>query len=237
MEGLTAISQLEEIPEGEALLSEPELLEMQARLSLAGKTLGGLVTTEHLPEAYLKNRVQTEETRGHNWELLRQRAEANGLYFDPLGFARSRTHALLWIAREDVSPGEGQSRKWDGRFLGIADPFNDSRLKNWTGYTEKRYFDESGLPVRPRYSGSNIPRADPAGSLRAGVSESPTGAGGFSRHAQTQEPRDAAPGDRGCRHAACWGSPSSEIGRIWPVPWPGTLCARAMAIPTIARRA
>ena len=65
------------------------------------------------------------------------------MYFDPLGFARSRTHALLWIAREDL----GQPRKWDGRFLGIADPFNDSRLKNWTGYTEKRYFDESGLPV------------------------------------------------------------------------------------------
>jgi hypothetical protein len=129
------------------VLSEPELLEMQARLSLAGKTLGGLVTTEHLPEAYLKNRIQTEETRGHNWELLRQRAEANGLYFDPLGFARSRTHALVWIAREDVVSREGQTRKWDGRFLGIADPFNDSRLKNWTGYTQKRYFDEAGLPL------------------------------------------------------------------------------------------
>ena len=146
MEGLTAISQLEEMPEAEAQLSEPELLEIQARLSLAGKTLGGLVTTERLPEAYLKNRVQTEETRGHNWELLRQRAEANGLYFDPLGFARSRTHALLWIAREDLVPN-GQPHKWDGRFLGISDPFHDSRLKNWTGYTEKRYFDASGLPL------------------------------------------------------------------------------------------
>ena len=144
MEGLTAISQLEELPDAEVGFSQPELLETQARLMLAGKTLGGLVTTEHLPEAYLKNRMQTEETRGHNWELLRQRAEANGLYFDPLGFARSSTHALLWIAREDVTT---QSPKWDGRFLGIADPFNDSRLKNWTGYTEKRYFDASGLPI------------------------------------------------------------------------------------------
>ena len=69
------------------MLSEPELLEIQARLALAGKTLGGLVTTERLPDAYLKNRIQTEETRGHNWELLRQRAEANRLYFDPLGFS------------------------------------------------------------------------------------------------------------------------------------------------------
>jgi len=145
-EGLTVISQLEKAPDQDTLLSEPELLEMQARLSLAGKTFGGLVTSERLPEAYLKNREQTEETRGHNWELLRQRAEANGLYFDPLGFSRSRTHALLWIAREDLVPN-GQPHKWDGRFLGIADPFGDSRLKNWTGYTEKRYFDESGLPL------------------------------------------------------------------------------------------
>lgn len=144
-EGLTVISQLQEIPGAETVFSEAELLEMQARLALAGKTLGGLVTTERLPEAYLKNRVATEEMRGHNWELLRQRAEANGLYFDPLGFAHSSTHALLWVAREDVITA-GKPHKWDGRFLGIADPFTDSRLKNWTGYTEKRYFDEFGVP-------------------------------------------------------------------------------------------
>lgn len=151
-EGMTAISQLEELPEGQPAeagsgFSKPELLEMQARLALAGKTLGGLVTTERLPEAYLKNRLQTDETRGHNWELLRQRAEVNGLYFDPLGFSRSRTHALLWIAREDLAVNAGKARKWDGRFLGIADPFNDSRLKNWKGYTETRYFDPSGVPL------------------------------------------------------------------------------------------
>jgi hypothetical protein len=145
MEGLTVISQLEDLPDATPFLTEPELLEIQARLVLAGKTLGGLVSAEHLPEAYYKNRTQTEETRGHDWELLRQRAELNGLYFEPLGFARSRTHALLWIAREDLVSNGGPSRKWDGRFLGIADPFNDSRLKNWTGYTEKRYFDQSGL--------------------------------------------------------------------------------------------
>jgi hypothetical protein len=147
MEGLAVVSQLEGMPEDEALLSEPELLEIQARLALAGRTLGGLVTAGRLPEAYYKNRVQTEETRGHNWELLRQRAEANGLYFEPLGFAQSRTHALLWVAREDLFTGSGQPRKFDGRFLGISDPFNDSRLKNWTGYTEKRYFDEAGQPL------------------------------------------------------------------------------------------
>jgi len=147
MEGLAIVSQLENMPEDQTLLSEQELLEIQARLALAGKTLGGLVTPERLPEAYYKNRVQTEETRGHNWELLRQRAEANGLYFDPLGFADSQTHALLWVAREDLLSNGGAPRKFDGRFLGISDPFTDSRLKNWTGYTQRRYFDASGIPV------------------------------------------------------------------------------------------
>ncbi len=222
MEGLTAISQLEESSDAQAVLSEPELLEMQARLSLAGKTLGGLVTTERLPEAYLKNRVQTEETRGHNWELLRQRAEANGLYFDPLGFARSRTHAVLWIAREDVAAQEGQPRKWDGRFLGIGDPFNDSRLKNWTGYTQKRYLDEAGLPLDAATAadtpGATAREADPAGAVRPGVPESPAGARGFSRYAQAQIPGNASFGNRGCCHRRVGCLQVRGIGRISRVP-------------------
>jgi len=146
MEGLAVVSQLQETPEAKTLFSEPELLEMQARLALAGKTLGGLVNAEKLPEAYYKSREQTEETRGHNWELLRQRAEENGLYFEPLGFARSRTHALLWIAKDDLFSNK-QARKFDGRFLGISDPFNDTRVKTWTGYTQTLYFDASGRQV------------------------------------------------------------------------------------------
>ena len=147
IEGLSIVSQLEKLPEDRAVFSEQELLEIQARLALAGKTLGGLVTPERLPEAYYRNRVQTEEMRGHNWELLRQRAESNGLYFDPLGFDGSKTHALLWVAREDLRGNGGAPRKFDGRFLGISDPFNDSRLRDWNGYTQTRYFDPSGLPV------------------------------------------------------------------------------------------
>lgn len=134
LEGLTVLSQLEDLPEVKALLSEPELLEIQARLTLAGQSLGGLVNSSKLPEAYRKQRTRSEEMRGHNWELLRQRAEANGLYFEPLGLNGSSTHALLWIAKDDVHT----ERKWDGRFLGIADPYRDARVKNWTGYTVQR---------------------------------------------------------------------------------------------------
>lgn len=46
LEGLALLSQLEDLPEIRTLLSEPELLEMQTRLTLAGQTLGGLVTAE-----------------------------------------------------------------------------------------------------------------------------------------------------------------------------------------------
>jgi hypothetical protein len=133
LEALALLSQIEDRPDVKALLSEPELVEMQTRLALAGQTMGGLVGAEKLPGAYVKQRTHSEELRGHNWELLRQRAEANGLYFQPLGFNGSATHALLWIATADLA-----ERKWDGQFLGIADPYRDPRLRKWAGYREVR---------------------------------------------------------------------------------------------------
>ncbi|HLX43208.1 MAG TPA: hypothetical protein VKR43_07225 [Bryobacteraceae bacterium] len=134
LEGLAVLSELEDEPDVKNLLHEPELLEMETRLALAGQTLGGLVTADKLPTAYVKQRTRTEEMRGHNWELLRQRAEANGLYFEPFGDPGSSTHALLWIATEDLD----NNRAFDGQFLGIADPFHDERLRRWTGYREVR---------------------------------------------------------------------------------------------------
>ncbi len=130
LEGLAVLSQLEDLPEVRTLLSEPELRELETRLTLAGETMGGLVSADHLPAAYIKQRIRSEEMRGHNWELLRQRAEVNGLYFEPFGPNGSSTHALLWIAREDLSA----QHKYDGQFLGISDPYRDPRLKEWTGY-------------------------------------------------------------------------------------------------------
>lgn len=135
IEGLAVLSQLEDIPEVKTILSEPELLEIEARLTLGGLTLGGLVNAERLPSAYFKNRARTEVTRGHNWELLRQRAEANGLYFEPLGIGRSSTHALLWVAKDDLN---GPPHPFDSHLLGIGDPYTDSKLKKWTGFTLER---------------------------------------------------------------------------------------------------
>jgi hypothetical protein len=135
MEGLAVVSQLEEVPEIRESLSETELLEIQARMTLAGQTLGGLVTANKLTDAYFTQRTRAQEIRGHNWELLRQRAEANGLYFDPLGIGSSPTHAMLWIAREDAFD---TNHPFHSRFLGITNPFTDNRVLTWTGITVTR---------------------------------------------------------------------------------------------------
>jgi hypothetical protein len=149
-EGLAVVTQLETLPEARAWLSDAELLEIQARMTLSGQTLGGLMTADKLPEAYYSQRARTHENRGHNWELLRQRAEANGLYFDPQGLGASQTHALLWIAREDA---DGR-RAFDPKFLGIQNPFNDARVRGWTGQTLTRYFDAEGRQVDPGTPGA-----------------------------------------------------------------------------------
>jgi hypothetical protein len=133
LEGLTVISGLEDRPDGTAVFSQEELVEIETRLMLAGHTLGGFVSASRLDSAYAKERARTQETRGHNWELLRQRAEANGLYFEPFGADGDSTHALLWIDRNDLG-----DHKFDGQFLAISDPYRDPRLKQWTGYQETR---------------------------------------------------------------------------------------------------
>ena len=54
--GLAVVSQLESVPAQDRLLTEDELLEVQARMALAGQSLGGLMTADKLPDAYFKQR-------------------------------------------------------------------------------------------------------------------------------------------------------------------------------------
>ena len=123
-----------------------EMLEIRARLILSGKTLGGLFGLADFHHTVAKHSRNTVDISGHNWELLRQRAEDEGLYFEPLVMPDgSATHALLWIAKGDR---EAQAnRHFDGRFLNIADPWSDQRLSNWRGYSQQRYFDQDGRPT------------------------------------------------------------------------------------------
>jgi hypothetical protein len=135
-----SVLSLYEAVEGESALSNAEMATIQARLLLTDKTFGGLVDDVNLRNYYAKKTTQVRDERGHNWELLRQRAEAESLYFEPLLMPDgSATHALIWVAKRDLVKQQGAPYK--GRFLNIANPWNDKRLLNWRGYVETRYFD------------------------------------------------------------------------------------------------
>ena len=132
-------------------LSSVELRDIQSRLVLAQNTVGGIINDGYLQRVHQQQTGGSEDVRGHNWELLRQRAEAEHLYFDPLTMPDgSATHALLWAAREDVAT----KRRFNGRFLNIKSPWGDKRLLEWKGVTETRYFDANGAPTTPEAPGA-----------------------------------------------------------------------------------
>jgi len=131
---------------GPPAFSESELSEIQARLRLTDKTLGGLIGDLNLQRYNEKQMTQALDERGHNWELLRQRAEAESLYFEPLQMPDgSTTHALLWVGKPDLETKRNQP--YNQRFLNIANPWSDKRLSNWQGHVETRYFDSESRPV------------------------------------------------------------------------------------------
>lgn len=149
-----AVLSLYEAAEGSTPLFTPsEKSDIQARLMLTEKTLGGIVDDIYLQRVYQKETTLARDVRGHNWELLRQRAEAESLYFEPLEMPDgSATHALLWVARGDLVKNRG--RAFEKRFLNIASPWKDDRLLNWQGYAETRYFDAENRPVEPGTAGA-----------------------------------------------------------------------------------
>jgi len=130
-----------------------EMREIQARLALADKTLGGLLDDLQLDRARRQHETQWLDARGHNWELLRQRVEAEGLYFEPLSLPDGgATHALVWVAREDLARRRG--RRFDGRFLNISAPWSDPRLSKWDGHVETWHFDSESRVVPAGSEGS-----------------------------------------------------------------------------------
>jgi hypothetical protein len=136
-----AVISLYEAETGAASTFTPEeMRELQARLALADKTFGGFVGDLYLDSARRTYETQWLDERGHNWELLRQRAEAEGLYFEPMLMPDGgATHALIWVAREDLARHRG--RKFNGRFLNIANPWSDERLRRWDGFAETWHLD------------------------------------------------------------------------------------------------
>jgi hypothetical protein len=139
---------------GPAAFSDSEMAEIQGRLLLTNTAFGGLVDDLHVQRYYEKQLTTIRDERGHNWELLRQRAEAESLRFEPLQMPDgSATHAMLWVAKSDLESKQGQP--YNGRFLNIAAPWSDKRLLNWKGYSEIRYFDTENRPVTADTAGAH----------------------------------------------------------------------------------
>jgi hypothetical protein len=135
---------------------------IQGRLLLSDKTFGGLVDDSNLQTYYAKKTTQARDERGHNWELLRQRAESESLYFEPLLMPDgSATHALLWVAKRDLVKLQGS--RYSSRFLNISNPWTDKRLLNWQGYVETRYFDSENHPVDSQTPGAEAVEMIPLG--------------------------------------------------------------------------
>ena len=145
-QALLALSDFEKSSAREEFLTPEDMEVIGARLSLSTRLLGGMVSERYLQAAWDKETLKSNQNRGHNWELLRQQAEENGLYFEPLSFgAREPQFALLWIDQSTVA--ERPPKSFSKKFLGIANPFSDKRLREWDGYTQTWYFDESGARV------------------------------------------------------------------------------------------
>src|SRR5258705_967082 len=148
-----SILALYQAAKGEKAFSDSEMAEMQARLLLADKTLGGLVDYSNLQNYYAKKTAQTRDERGDNLELLRHKDEAEFLYFEPLLMPDGRAaHAMLWVSKRDLEKREGA--KYNGRFLNIASPWSDKRLLKWRGFLETWDFDFEAHPVESTSAGA-----------------------------------------------------------------------------------
>lgn len=148
-----AVLSLYEETQKEKVLTDVELQDVQARMVLSNSLLGTFMNSENLQRVYQQNLTKVKDYRGHNWELLRQYTEAQGLYFEPLEMPDgSATHALVWVASSDLKNNE--NRKYDSRFLNIKNPWGDKRLQTWKGYTETRWFDSENRIVDPDTPGA-----------------------------------------------------------------------------------
>jgi hypothetical protein len=141
-EAVALMARLEEDGHFGALTAE-EYSRVLARVLLAERALGGLVRDTHLHRILHRELAARRQALGRNWELLRQRAEAEGLYFQPMAVGDGQpTAALLWVARADLD--KPRRRPFRSQFLGIADPWRDPQLREWNGYSETWHFDSEG---------------------------------------------------------------------------------------------
>ncbi|MBA2341111.1 MAG: hypothetical protein H0V88_12000 [Pyrinomonadaceae bacterium] len=150
---LAVLSLYDSVGDHAPAFSPSEMSDINARLTLAESTFGGILDDVYLGLASQKQTKQQLDVRGQNWELLRQRAEAESLYFEPLQMPDgSATHAVLWASRNDLAAN--RSRTFNKRFLNIDNPWSDRRLQRWDGYSQTWYFDAENRRVSKETAGA-----------------------------------------------------------------------------------
>ena len=140
-EALTVLRTAEGTAGGDGSAMSAELKRVESRLALSDRPFGDLVSERRLPEYHQRERAQLEEDRAHNWDLLRQKAETDGLYFQPIASNGARAPlALLWISLRDLNANRAapQRHAFDGSLIGISNPWTDAGLISWEGYTQTR---------------------------------------------------------------------------------------------------
>lgn len=119
--------------------------EVRGRLALGQKLLGGYVSDERAEAIARANETEDAENRGSNWDFLRQLAEQNGLYIEPLvAGVGAPEQAVLWFANDASVP---EPAKFDSSFLHIANPWNDPDLRKWNKYKCTWHLDNDGVRV------------------------------------------------------------------------------------------
>lgn len=151
---LSVIEAYRERPSSDAF-TDPSVDGLFGQLLKRGK-VGVFLNRDQLAAVARKRTADSRKNAGRNWELLRQRCEDEGLFFEPLGgTSRLATHAIVWVDAGDIARSD-RSREFDGRFLNIASPWSDSGLRGWEGYTKRFFVDPSG-----RYEAEPTPGAKP----------------------------------------------------------------------------
>lgn len=149
-------------------LLSPDLLaedwsEVEGRLLLARRLLGGFVSDERAAHFERLQRTGSDEDCGANWDLLRQSAEENGLYLTAFRAGDTELEgtphqAMLWLAKPD---GRTQPPHFESGFLRISDPWQDARIRNWTGYTQTWTLDSEGVVVTGTSAGDGPTEGKP----------------------------------------------------------------------------
>ncbi len=131
-----------------SVLTESEIARIKAHLSQQS-VLSAFLREPTLAELALRQERKSREQRAVNWDFLRQRAEEEGLIFEPLGLpGEPPSHALLWVSRDALREGFNR-RAFNKRFLNIKSPWTDERLQRWSGYTKTIHVDAENRRVTP----------------------------------------------------------------------------------------